>query len=124
MYGLLPPLPADGDHDHAELDRVGRGERQVVFDLAVGRAERHVDHVDGIVGIAVAVRVEREVHALQQRNAVARRRDGAAHLHRQQLGAGRHAFVRAVRALAGNDVGDVCAMTVEVDRVGVRCAAR
>ena len=36
---------------------------------AKGRTQRHVDHVDGIRDVAVAVRVERELDALQDRDA-------------------------------------------------------
>jgi hypothetical protein len=66
--------------------------REVVFALAVVGAEREVHDV-GVVGdVPVAVRIEREVDGLQQSDAAAARRDRAADLDRQELGARGHAF--------------------------------
>ena len=63
-----------GDDDDAQVRRVVERRREVVLVLAVRRAERQVHHVDAVGDVAVAVRVEREVHALQQRDAAARGR--------------------------------------------------
>ena len=91
---------------------VDRGRQIVIERLAVRRTQRHVDDVDVVADAAVAVRIEREIHRLEQRDAAARSRGRGARLERVQLRARSHA------QLAGDDVGDVRAVTAERGRVG------
>ena len=67
MYGLFEPLPAEAMTTTPSVDSVFQRRGQVVFDLAVIRAERQVDDVSGVGKIAVAVRIECEIDGQQQR---------------------------------------------------------
>ena len=64
-YGLSPSLPAARRRPQRRLHSVGGRQAQIILDLAIGCAERHVDHVDGIFDRAVVVGIEREVDPFQ-----------------------------------------------------------
>src|SRR5690606_24389703 len=100
---------------------------------AVGRAERHVDHIGRVVGQAVRVDAGRaaavvrvvEVHRIvdgeQQSQTLAGGGDGAAGLVGPDIHARGHASVAGAGAglEAADDIGNVGAVTLKVDRVRV-----
>ena len=113
----------DGD-DHAGPHGVGHGQRVGALGLAVERAERHVDDVDGVAHVAVLVRVEGPVDRLEHGGAVARALGTASTPCRRRAWRRARGPVGAVGAVAGEDVGHVGAVALEVDRVGVGGDAR
>ena len=61
---LVGAVAGRGDGQHAHLRGVVDRFGQVIVErLAVRRTQRHVDDVDAVANAAVAVRIEREVHA-------------------------------------------------------------
>ena len=115
MYGLSPPLPAAATVSMPSDDALSTADGQVVIErLAVVAAEGHVHDVQVVGRDAVAVRVDGPVHGSEEPDAGARRRDGGADLQGIELHAGGDALD------ATDDVGDVGAVALEVDRIGIR----
>src|SRR5206468_6121371 len=70
--------------------------------------------IDRVRDVVVAVWIENEIHGLEQSDSVARGGRGAANLHGVEFDAGSNAFGSA------DDVRDMRAVPVEINRVGVR----
>ena len=70
------------------------------------KGQRHVDHVNRIGNVAVAIWIERELHALQRQSAA--RVDGATDLDRVGMRPARRRGAR--RLVTGDDVGDMRAV--------------
>ncbi len=87
--------------------------------MAIRCAQGHVDDVDGVVHAAVIVRVERSLDGFDNRDAAARGRHGTAHFIGDERRARRDADVFSVLAAPGDDVRDVRAVPLEVDRIRV-----
>ena len=112
--GLVAAVARRRDGQHADPRGLVDGQRQVVDERrAVIRPERHVEDVEMVLGLAVVVRVDGPVDGLQQADAGARRGDRRADLEGVQLD------LRGDAQLAADDVGDVGAVALEVDRVGI-----
>ena len=99
-----------GEGEKKKRRRIVKGRREVIVKRrAVVSAQRHVDDVDGIRGVAIAVRIDREVHSLDQADAAAGVRVRGTDLDRVQIHFGRNAATRAA-----DDIGDVRAVTAAV----------
>ena len=114
---LVGRIAGGGDSEHAELGcAIHRRGQIVVEGLAVVRTERHVDDVDSVIRVAIAVRVDGELHSLDERDAIARRCRGGANLDGVQLHVGRDALVSA------DDVGHMRSVAAGCRRI--RCPDR
>ncbi len=105
----------DDDADRGGI--VGRDRRRIGR-FAERRAEAHVDHVEVIAHVAVAVRVHRPLDRL--RSDVGTAAGVAEHLQRVQIGAGCNTLADTARhADAGSSARDVRAMAVAVQRISI-----
>ena len=120
MNCLSALLPAEATvRMPASRGVVHRGGQIVIERLTVRGTERHVDDVDMVAQVAVAVRIEGEVDGLEQRDATARGRGRGTRLDRVEDDA------RSYAAGAADDVGHMRAVTTErgrvrsADRIGI-----
>src|SRR4030095_421432 len=104
-------------HHHPKVSQDLRRRGNIVLDLTVVRTKGHVDDVDGIAEVPVAVWIEGRVQALKNGDAAAEGGVGAANCEGRENGAGSPAKVGTVAALAADNVGDMGSMTIEVDRI-------